>query len=190
MPCSWLQGIALPRKHKRQAGKAVPMGRNMLVVYYSWSNGNTEKVARRLAEVCGADVARIETVEPYPDDYDQTVRQGQDEVNAGLQPEIEPLELDPADYDVIAVGTPTWWYTMAPAVSTFLASASWAGKTVVPFMTNGGWPGSVIDDIEEACAGATFGPALEVQFDSEGGPVQKTPQRVVDAWAERVRALL
>ena len=54
------------------------MAKKMLVAYYSWSNGNTEKVAEQLADACGADLERIETVEPYPEDYDQTVQQGQD----------------------------------------------------------------------------------------------------------------
>ncbi|MFR3895247.1 MAG: flavodoxin [Merdibacter sp.] len=31
-----------------------------------------------------------------------------------------------------------WWYTMAPAVRSFLAQHDFAGKTVVPFMINGG----------------------------------------------------
>ena len=165
------------------------MKKRMLVVYYSWSNGNTEKVVEQLADACGADIERIETVEPYPDDYDETVEQGHREVNEGFEPQVEPLEHDMADYDVIAVGTPTWWYTMAPAVKTLLAENDLSGKTVVPLMTNGGWPGSVIDDIEDACAGATFGPSMEIQFDSNGGDIQRTPQRDVDAWIEKVRTL-
>lgn len=165
------------------------MSKNMLVVYYSWSNGNTEKIAEQLADACDADIERIETMEPYPDDYDETVEQGHREVNEGFEPPIEPLEHDPANYDVIAVGTPTWWYTMAPAVRSFLSENDLGGKTVVPFMTNGGWPGSVIDDIEEACAGAALGPSMEIQFDSTGGAEQVTPQRDVDTWIEKVREL-
>ncbi len=34
--------------------------------------------------------------------------------------------------------TPAWWYTMAPAVRSFLAQHDFAGKTVVSFMINGG----------------------------------------------------
>ena len=36
-----------------------------LVVYYSWSNGNTKRIAEKLAEELGADIRRIDTVEPY-----------------------------------------------------------------------------------------------------------------------------
>lgn len=161
----------------------------MLVAYYSWSCGNTEKIAEQLANACNADIARIETVEPYPEDYQETVDQGQREVNAGFMPEIEPFEFNPENYDVIVIGTPTWWYTMAPAVKTFTSMYDFTGKTVVALSTNGSWPGNVTADIEDACAGATFGPALEVQFDSTGGDRQETPQREVDSWIEKVRSL-
>ncbi len=166
------------------------MSKNMLVVYYTWSNGNTERVAEQLAQACGADLAQVETTVPYPEDYDATVKQAQDENNAGFEPEIEPLEFDPSGYDVIAVGTPTWWYTMAPAVRSFLHSVDWAGKTVVPFSTSAGWPGSTNDDIADVAEGAVAGPSLEVTFDSTGGSNQKTPQSDVDAWISSVKALL
>ena len=165
------------------------MSKKMLVVYYSWSCGNTERIAEQLADACDADIARIETVEPYPEDYQETVDQGQREVNAGFTPEVEPLEYDLADYDVIVIGTPTWWYTMAPAVKTFLSENDFTGKTVVALSTNGGWAGNVTADIEGACAGAAFGPSIEVQFDSTGGDRQETTQREVDSWIEKVRSL-
>lgn len=165
------------------------MSKKTLVVYYSWSCGNTEKIAEQLADACDADIARIETVVPYPEDYQETVDQGQREVDAGFMPEIENLEYNPADYDVIVIGTPTWWYTMAPAVKTFIAENDFSGKTVVALSTNGSWPGNVTADIEDACAGASFGPALEVQFDSTGGDRQETPQSQVDAWIEQIRSL-
>lgn len=165
------------------------MDKKMLVVYYSWSKGNTEKIAEQLADACGADICRIETIEPYPSDYDETVEQGHREVDAGYEPAIEALEFDPSGYDVIAVGTPTWWYTMAPAVKTFMGSVDWAGKTIVAFATNGGWEGSTLDDIESVAAGATAGPSLAIQFDSTGGSRQITPQQQVDNWIERVQTL-
>lgn len=165
------------------------MSKKTLVVYYSWSCGNTEKIAEQLADACDADIARVETVVPYPEDYQETVDQGQREVNAGFMPEIESLEYNPADYDVIVIGTPTWWYTMAPAVKTFIAENDFSGKTVVALSTNGSWPGNVTADIEDACTGASFGPALEVQFDSTGGDHQETPQSQVDAWIEQIRSL-
>lgn len=123
--------------------------KKMVVVYYSWSNGNTKRIAEQLVNETGADVARIETAEPYRGSHEEVVEQGKREVEAGFMPRINPLSVNLADYDVIAIGTPTWWYTMAPAVLTFLTTNDFTGKTVIPFMTNGGWPGHVIKDMKE-----------------------------------------
>ena len=158
--------------------------KKILVVYYSWSNGNTEGIAKKLQAGLQADIVRLETVKPYTGGYDAVVQQGQDEVNRGYKPELQPLGIDVRDYDVIAVGTPTWWYTMAPAVASFLAANDWQGKMVIPFMTNGGWPGHVIDDIKKACRGAVFAPAMQVKFDSTGGSHMETPEAEVDVWIE------
>lgn len=46
--------------------------------------------------------------------------------------------------------TPTWWYAPAPVVMSFLEGSNLKGKTVIPFMTNAGWPGHVIKDMTQA----------------------------------------
>lgn len=161
--------------------------KKMLVVYYSWSNGNTKQIAEQLAKATGAELAEIDTVQSYTGSYDEVVDQGQREVNAGYKPEIKPLTVNIQDYDVIAVGTPTWWYTMAPAVLTFLSAQDFTGKTVIPFMTNGGWPGHVIKDMKANCKGAEFAHEMEIQFDSTGGAHLETPEKKIDAWIEAVK---
>ena len=164
--------------------------KKLLIVYYSWSCGNTERIAKSLQSVTGGDLLRIDTAVPYTGSYDDVVAQGQREVQQGFEPKLKPLDASIAGYDVIAVGTPTWWYTMAPAVKTFLHSQDFTGKTVVPFMTNGGWPGHVIKDIKAACPGADFACEMQVQFDSNGGDHLETPEGKIDAWAQSVKALL
>ena len=166
------------------------MKKRMLIVYYSVSNGNTKRIAKRLQEATDADIVRIETVKPYSGSYNAIVEQGQREVNRGYQPEIKLLPVNPADYDVIAIGTPTWWYTMAPAVLTFLKSYGWKGKSVIPFQTHGGWPGHVMKDIENACKGADFSHEMEIQFDSTGGAELVTTNEEIEAWVEQVRRML
>ena len=163
--------------------------KKMLVVYYSWSNGNTKRIAEQLAKSTGADLAGIETVKPYTGTHEEVVEQGQEEVRRGFQPQIQPLPVSVQDYDVIAVGTPTWWYTMAPAVSTFLTQEDFSGKTVVPFMTNGGWPGHVIKDMKAACKGAEFACEKEIRFDSTGGPRLETAEREIAEWIGQVNEL-
>lgn len=163
------------------------MEKKMLIVYYSVSNGNTKWIAEQLQKATGADIAQIETETPYTGSYNDIVEQGQREVNRGYQPEIKPMNLNPADYDVIAVGTPTWWYTMAPAVLSFLKSYDWTGKTVIPFQTHGGWSGHAIKDIKSACKGANFAHEMEIQFDGAGGAELVTSDREIEAWIAQVR---
>lgn len=164
--------------------------KKLLIVYYSWANGNTERIAKKLRDIAGGDMVKIDTAVPYTGSYEEVVDQGQREVEQGYEPELKPLGVSIADYDVIAVGTPTWWYTMAPAVKTFLHRQNFTGKTVIPFMTNGGWPGHVIKDMKKACTGAEFACEMQVKFDSNGGDHLETPESKIEAWAQSVNALL
>ena len=164
--------------------------KRVLTVYYSWSNGNTERIAKMLQKEIGGDIVRIDTITPYEGSYDDVVNQGQEEVQRGYEPEIKPLGVNISDYDVIAVGTPTWWYTMAPAVLTFLHTESFADKTVIPFMTNAGWPGNVIKDMKTACKGADIKYEMEIQFDSTGGSRLETPMEDIIKWIQNVKKII
>ena len=67
--------------------------KKMLVVYYSWSNGNTKRIAEQLTNETGADIARIETAEPYCGSHEDVVEQGKREVEAGFMPQINPISV-------------------------------------------------------------------------------------------------
>lgn len=164
--------------------------KKLLIVYYSQTNGNTRRIAEALHREAGGDIFRIDTAVAYSGDYNSVVSQGQEEVNKKFEPELKPISFNTADYDVIAVGTPTWWYTMAPAMLTFLHANDFSGKTVIPFMTNGGWPGHVIKDIKKACSGADFALDMQVRFDSTGGAHLETPESEITSWAKSVKKLL
>jgi flavodoxin len=90
-----------------------------LIVYYSYGN-NTKQIAEMIQEETGADIERIETIVPYRGTEDEVSQQGEDEVHLKFKPEIRPLKHHISDYARIIVGTPTWWYTMAPAMLSFL----------------------------------------------------------------------
>lgn len=164
--------------------------KKILTVYYSWSNGNTERIANMLQKEVGGDIVRIDTLVPYKGNYNDVVKQGQEEVQCGYEPEIKGLNVNISDYDVIAVGTPTWWYTMAPAVRTFLHAESFADKTVIPFMTNAGWPGNVIEDMKVACKDADIKCEMQIQFDSEGGSKLMTPTKEIEKWIQEVKQII
>ena len=76
---------------------------------------------------------------------------------------------------------------MAPAVLTFLTTNDFSGKTVIPFMTNGGWPGHVIKDMKAKCKGAYFAHEMQIQFDSMGKDHLKTPESLINEWIKQIK---
>lgn len=108
-----------------------------LVAYYTLT-GNTEKAAKIVAEATGADLYQIQVVTPYPTDYKTQVELAKKELTEGT---LRPIQAGPeniAEYDVVFIGSPVWWGTMATPVHTFLKSGELKGKTVIPFVTHGG----------------------------------------------------
>ena len=55
--------------------------KRLLIVYYSWSNGNTERIAKELQSIVSGDLLKIETAVSYSGSYNDVVKQGQREVN-------------------------------------------------------------------------------------------------------------
>lgn len=43
-----------------------------------------------------------------------------------------------ADYDMVFIGFPIWWYVAPRIIDTFVESYDFSGKIMVPFATSGG----------------------------------------------------
>lgn len=126
----------------------------ILIAYFSHS-GNTREIARQIQEVKGGDLHEILPARAYPTDYDAVVKQAKHELNAGFQPELKSKAPDLSAYDVIFVGSPNWWNTIAPPVMTFLSGSKLEGKTIVPFITHGGSHlGKSVTDVRKWSPGA------------------------------------
>lgn len=113
---------------------------------------NTEVVAQKIQQLTGAELFKIKTIEDYPEDYTETTRVAQKELREKARPKLSARldNLDP--YDVIYLGYPNWWGTMPMAVYTFLESADFSGKTILPFCTHeGSGLGSSVQDIQRLC---------------------------------------
>lgn len=176
-----------------QGNKQIKRDNDMktLTVYFSYTAGNTKRIAEKVYEAVGGDIVRLEPEKPYPTDYNAAVSQGQEEVSRSYKPALKPLGVNVADYDRIIVGTPTWWYKMAPVVLSFLSENDFTGKTVVPFMTNAGWPGSVIKDMTELAEkkGATVKHAHEFRFSSDEKHFDKmeTSEGEMEQWINSLK---
>lgn len=157
-----------------------------VVVYYSHSCGNTRKIAEMIGLLTGAALAEIQTVQDYGTDYNAVMVKARDEINSGFLPEIRPLPINLDEFDTVIIGTPTWWYTMAPAVRTFLRNTDLTGKRVYAFQTHGGQPGSALKDIRRLSKGQNISD-FEVAFDSMGGNIMQTPLDEIRRWIEELR---
>ncbi len=124
---------------------------HILIIYYSWS-GNTRKIARIIQKEVGGDMVEIIPENPYPSSYNATVEQAKKEIKMDYKPPIKTKIEDIEKYDIIFVGTPNWWSTIAPPVVTFLTQHNLSGKTIIPFITHGGGgQGRVVSDIKRLC---------------------------------------
>lgn len=155
-----------------------------IIVFYSYG-GNTKKIAEMIHEKIGGDLLQIDTAEPYRGSYNDVVNQGEQEVNRGYCPKIKPVEVDFNQYDTILLGTPVWWYTFAPVMHTFLKGQDFAGKTVYPFATNGGWIGHTFKDFEKICVGAEVKPGMNIRFDEA---TLRTSKKEIDQWIDSINA--
>lgn len=127
------KGITMPVKVKKD---------KVLIVYFSRS-GNTRYAAETFAKACGgAKIVELKAAKPYAADYDACCEEAKPECRAGTLRPIQKIEgLDVAAYDVVLVGTPNWWGTMAPPVRTWVsenAAALKKAKAVCLFQTHGG----------------------------------------------------
>lgn len=114
--------------------------KKILVAYFS-ASGVTEKVAEKMANACGADVFEIKPKQPYTDaDLNWMNKQSRSSLemqDRNCRPDMAEKP-NVSDYDVILVGFPVWWYREPSIIDTFMESADFTGKTVVPFCTSGG----------------------------------------------------
>lgn len=129
----------------------------ILVAYFS-ASGVTAKVAKKLADVTGADLFEIVPAVPYTradlDWTDRNSRSSREMRDKSFRPAIAETT-DTSKYGVIFVGFPIWWYVAPTIVNTFLESCDLQGKTIVPFATSGGsGMGNTAEELKVSCKGA------------------------------------
>lgn len=127
-----------------------------LMVYYS-ASGNTERVAKDIAEAAGADLFEIVPTEVYTsDDLDWTnpdsrVSREHDDESLRDVPLTTTEVPDWDSYDTVFIGYPIWWGIAAWPVDTFVKNNDFTGKTVIPFATSSssgmGQSGSLLADM-------------------------------------------
>ena len=173
---------------------ATPTGNRVLLAYFSRAGenyyygdridlevGNTEVLAGMIRDRIACDVYRIEPVDPYPWDYEETRARNVQEQDADARPAIANPLTSIEGYDVVLLGSPIWNVRAPMIMSTFAEGFDFAGKTIFPFVTYAvSGLGTVERDYAASCPGATIGEGLAVRGEEvrDGGPA-------VEEWLRR-----
>lgn len=155
--------------------------KKILIIYYSWG-GNTRQIVSQIKNKIQADVVELKTVDPYPEEYRPTTVQAKKEQEANYRPPLENKINNLKDYDVIIIGSPNWWGTVAMPVFTFLESYDLSGKTIALCMTHeGSRLGNSLDDLKRLCPNSDILEGLAIR----GGGVASA-QNDVAAWLRKI----
>lgn len=102
------------------------------------AQGNVEAMAQMIESVTGGDLFSIQTTQKYPVNYDELIDLGGEEKSQNVRPELATHVDNIAQYDVLFLGYPNWWYDMPMAMYSFLEEYDFSGKTIIPFAASAG----------------------------------------------------
>ena len=136
--------------------------------------GNTEVVARKIKDMIGADLFKIEMKTPYAKDYNTCIAEAKEHQKQDARPELKSLPTSIDAYETVILGYPNYWGTMPMAVFTFLEAFDFSGKTILPFCTNEGSGLSGSErDIKKTCPGAIVKSGLSITGSNAAGSGNK-----------------
>jgi flavodoxin len=160
---------------------AQPARSRVLVAYLSRS-GNTRLIARQISRAVSGELFEIETAQAYPDDYEEMVAQAQREKEAGFEPQLRTNVANIAGYQTIYLGFPIWGMTAPSPVRSFLSSHDLSGKTIVPFITHGGYgQGDSIEIVRRHAPGSEIAGAFVLER-----PTERQTLAAVTKWLDTV----
>lgn len=123
-----------------------------LILYYSFE-GNTHLIAQLIAEQTGATLLALQPQQEIMTKSPLKYVLGGKQSLFKAKPPLQPLTTNPADYDLIFVGTPVWAWTFAPVFNTFFAEHQLTGKSCALFCCHGGGPGKTLNNLKQHLAG-------------------------------------
>ncbi len=123
-----------------------------LIVFFSRS-GNTKKAAETMTKILKCDIEELADKQGSKSRKGLFgwLRSGKEGMKR-IMAEIEPTKANPANYDLVIIGTPNWGSNLASPVRTYLVNNKGKFKKVAFFCTMGGEsPGKTFIEMEQAC---------------------------------------
>lgn len=166
-----------------------PGGNGRYLVLYCSRTSNTERVAQQIQTALDCDILEVEPQTAYESDYNAMLSRAQSELAAirqGNYPAIKTSVEDFDKYDMVFVGYPIWYGSIATPMQTFLHNHApkLSGKRIALFATSGS--SGISSSVSEArvlCSGATFTETLLLTSST----LSQMASRVT-AWLEQLGA--
>lgn len=120
-----------------------------LVVYFS-RTGNTQTLAQQITSACGADIEGLRESKTQSG----VLRYLRSLWQAALHTEasIALTQLNPADYDLVILGTPVWMYNMSSPMRTYIRQHLGQFRKLALFCTcDGAGQAKVLTDMQTLC---------------------------------------
>ena len=138
--------------------------------------GNTEVIAEYIKDIVGADMFKVEPLNPYPKDYMECIEEAKvrtKEHNAPIKENVPDI----SNYEVIYFGSPIYWGGMPEELFSALKGLDCSGKIVRPFTTHeGSGLSGVPRQLKEICVGAEILDGLAIT----GSGVKNSKPKVED----------
>lgn len=152
-----------------------------LIIYY-FHSGNTRRIAELIQQEVGGILIEIEPEVPYPTSYNAVLKKAKKEIKADLQPSLKTKIQNIESYETVYIGSPNWWSTIVPPISTFLSEYDLTDKTIIPFCTHGGGGlGRVVEDIKKLCPESKFLSSIGIYGSGAAGAQAK-----VSSWLSEI----
>jgi flavodoxin len=150
-----------------------------LVVYFS-RTGTTRTVAEAIAALCHADIEGIREQRSRTGvwGYLRSAR----EALRRRAVEIEPPTRDPADYDLVVLGTPVWASNVSSPLRAYMTQHKGQLRRVAFFCTQGGSGAtSVLQDMSALCGQPPIATLALKESDVRAGRHSQSLQQFVES---------
>lgn len=160
-----------------------------LILYCSRTN-NTEQVAQTIRTILNCDILEVEPQIPYDNDYNSMLGRVQkelEEIRQGNYPEVRTSVDNFDNYDIIFIGYPIWYSSMATPMQSFLHkhASKLSGKQMALFATSGSSGiATSVSEAQSICSESIF---IEQSLLLTSSTLPQMESRITE-WLDRIGA--
>lgn len=166
----------------------IPGGNGRYLVLFTSRSGNTERMANEIRDKLDCDILEVEPETAFEEDYSAMLERAREELDAiqqGNYPAVKTSMDDFESYDLVFVGYPIWYGSMATTMQSFLHghASKLEGKRIALFATSGG--SGISSSVKEAETLCPDSEILDQALLLTSSSLSQVESRIV-AWMEQL----